>query len=165
MTVTQVPIRPVAKATRLRLLAGLVVLMAAGAGLAWAGTSPLRPEVTATGVQFRTVQAGEGPFITMNDAALIEYTGTFDNGEVFDSTAGKGPAPMSPQGVIPGFAEALQKMQKGGTYKFRLPPELAYGASPPPGFPANAALNFEVKVLQVAPGAAAMLGAGGGQPR
>lgn len=164
MTVTQVPIRPIAKATRLRLFAGLLVLLLAGVGLAWAGASPLRPIVTASGIQFRTIQEGEGAVITMNDAALIEYTGTFDNGEVFDTTAGKGPVPMSPQGVIPGFAEALLKMQKGGTYKFRLPPELAYGASPPPGFPPNAALNFEVKVLQVAPGAAAMLG-GGAPPR
>ena len=164
MTVTQVPIRPVARATRFRLFAGLILLVLAGAGLAWFGASPLRPQVTASGIQFRTVQEGEGPFITMNDAALIEYEGTFDDGAVFDTTAGKGPAPMSPQGVIPGFAEALQKMQKGGTYKFRLPPELAYGSSPPPGFPANAALNFEVKVLQVAPGAAAMMGASA-QPR
>lgn len=165
MSVTAVPLRPVAPATRFRTIAGILLLILAGLALAWGGAAKLRPQLTQSGIQFRTVQAGEGPFITMNDAALIEYTGTFDSGEVFDSTEGKGPAPMSPQGVIPGFAEALQKMQKGGHYKFRLPPELAYGSSPPPGFPADAALNFDVRVLQVAPGAAAMLGAGGGQPQ
>ena len=45
--------------------------------------------------------------------------------------------------VIPGFAEALQKMQKGGRYQIHIPAELAYGASPPPGspIPPNATSN------------------------
>jgi FKBP-type peptidyl-prolyl cis-trans isomerase FkpA len=167
MSVTQVPLRPTPRATRIRLFGGLLLLILAGAMLAWFGVGHLRGETTASGIQFRTVTKGEGPLITLADAALVEYTGTFDDGRVFDSTGARGPAPMAPAQMIPGFAEAMQKMQKGGRYRFRLPPALAYGASPPPGMPKNASLNFDVHIVQVAPGAAAMMAAqqaqGGGQ--
>ncbi len=159
MSATQVPFRPIARATRIRLFAGLIFLVLAGAGLAWFGAGALRGETTASGIQFRTVTKGEGPLITLADAALVEYTGTFDDGRTFDSTGTRGPAPMAPAQMIPGFAEAMQKMQKGGRYRFRLPPALAYGSTPPPGMPKDAALNFDVHIVQVAPGAAAMMAA------
>ena len=160
MTVTQVPIRPVAPATRTRTFAGLVLLVLAGIALAWFGAGQLRGETTASGLMFRTVQAGEGPLITANDGVMLEYEGRLPDGTVFDSTEGKGPTPMIAGQVIPGFAEALQKMQKGGRYKIRIPSELAYGATPPPGapIPPNADLDFDVHVVQVVPNAAAMMG-------
>ena len=169
MTATQVPIRPIALATRIRLFAGLIFLVLGGVALAYFGAGQMRGEQTASGIEFRTITAGEGPMITLADAALVEYTGTFDDGRTFDSTGTRGPAPMAPAQMIPGFSEAMQKMQKGGRYRFRLPPELAYGSTPPPGMPKDAALNFDVHIVQVAPGAAAMLaaqqaqGAQGGQ--
>jgi FKBP-type peptidyl-prolyl cis-trans isomerase FkpA len=51
-------------------------------------------------------------------------------------------------------------MQKDGRYKIRIPSELAYGATPPPGapIPPNADLDFDVHVVQVVPNAAAMMG-------
>ena len=62
--------------------------------------------------------------------------------------------------VIPGFAEALTKMQKGGRYKIHIPGKLAYGANPPPGSPfgPNADLDFDVHVVQIVPNAALMQG-------
>ena len=169
MSATQVPFRPVAKATRIRTFAGLVLLVLAGLLLAWFGAGALRGETTASGLQFRTVQAGEGPLITANDGVVIEYEGRLPDGTVFDTTEGKGPAPMIAGQVIPGFAEALQKMQKGGRYKIVIPSQLAYGATPPPGspIPPNADLQFDVHVVQVVPNAAQMMnqlpppGAGG----
>ena len=160
MTVTQVPLRPVASATRARTFIGLVVLVLAGIALAWFGAGQLRGETTASGLMFRTVQAGEGPTINANDGVMIEYEGRLPDGTVFDSTEGKGPTPMIAGQVIPGFAEALQKMQKGGRYKIRIPSELAYGATPPPGapIPPNADLDFDVHVVQIVPNAAAMMG-------
>ena len=85
---------------------------------------------------------------------------------MFDSSAGRGPTPMLAGQVIPGFAEALTRMQKGGKYKIRIPSDLAYGANPQPGspIPPNADLDFDVHVVQVVPNAAAMMG-GGGQPQ
>lgn len=159
MSVTQVPIRPIAKATRTRALLGFVLVILAGVLLAWFGAGQLRGETTASGLQFRTVQKGEGPLISVNDGVLIDYEGKLPDGTVFDTTAGKSPAPMLAGQVIPGFSEALQKMQKGGRYKFRVPGKLAYGASPPPGspIPPNSDLDFTVHVVQVVPNAAQMV--------
>lgn len=159
MSVTQVPIRPVAKATRTRALLGFVLVIVAGVLLAWFGAGQLRGETTASGLKFRTIQKGEGPLITANDGVVIDYEGALTDGTVFDSTAGKGPVPMLAGQVIPGFTEALLKMQKGGRYKFRIPGRLAYGASPPPGspIPPNADLDFTVHVVQVVPNAAQMM--------
>ena len=160
MSATQVPFRPISRATRIRTFAGLVLLVLAGFALAWFGASPLRGETTASGLNFRTVQAGEGPQINAVDGVMIEYEGRLaSDGTVFDTTEGKGPAPMIAGQVIPGFAEALQKMQKGGRYKIRIPSGLAYGATPPAGgpIPPNADLDFDVHVVQVVPNAAQMM--------
>jgi FKBP-type peptidyl-prolyl cis-trans isomerase FkpA len=160
MSATQVPFRPVARATRIRTFAGLILLVLAGVALAWFGAGALRGETTASGLQVRTVQAGEGPLVTANDGVMIEYEGRLTDGTVFDTTEGKGPAPMIAGQVIPGFAEALQKTQKGGRYKVRIPAALAYGATPPPGgpIPPNADLDFDVHVVQVVPNAGQMVG-------
>ena len=61
--------------------------------------------------------------------------------------------------TIPGFAEALGKMQQGGRYRVQIPSRLAYGAEPPPGsVPPNSDLEFDVHVVQVVPNAALMAG-------
>jgi FKBP-type peptidyl-prolyl cis-trans isomerase FkpA len=141
-----------------KLLIAFVAIIAAGVGLAWLGAGSLRPEVTPSGLEFRAVAEGTGEPITMNDVALVEYEGRLDDGTVFDSSdAHGGPQPLSPTGMVPGFSEAMQKMREGGEYRIKLPPKLAYGNQPPPGLPPNSALNFEVKVLKIARGAAAMM--------
>ena len=62
--------------------------------------------------------------------------------------------------VIPGFAEALTKMQKGGRYRIHIPAKLGYGDAQPPGsaIPPNSDLEFDVHVVQVVPNAALMQG-------
>ena len=150
MSVTQVPLRPIKRGSLLKLWLALGVLVVAAFALAWLGTRSFRAQTTVSGIEFKTLKSGHGPFIQKDDAALVDYVGTFDDGKTFD--ASRQPVPMVPSAVIPGFAEAMMKMQAGGRYKFRLPPELGYGASPPPGMAPNASLNFEVGVQQIAAG-------------
>lgn len=150
MSITQVPLRPIKRGSLVKLWLAVAVLVIGAFALARLGTAPFRSQVTSSGIEFKTVKVGSGPLIKKDDAALVEYVGTFDDGKVFD--ASRQPVPMVPMAVIPGFAEAMMKMQSGGRYKFRLPPELGYGASPPPGMAPNASLNFEVTVREVAPG-------------
>ena len=149
-----------------KLWLALLLLIAAGVGLAWFGAGSLRGETTATGLQFRTIEAGEGDPIKAVDGVLIEYEGRLEDGTVFDTSEGRGPTPMIAGQVIPGFAEALTKMQKGGRYRIKIPSELGYGASPQPGspIPPNADLEFDVHVVQVVPNAALMQGVSPGQP-
>ncbi len=144
-----------------KLWLAILALIAAGVGLAWLGAGSLRGETTPSGLQFRTVEAGEGPLIKPVDGVLIEYEGRLENGTVFDTSEGRGPTPMIAGQVIPGFAEALTKMRKGGRYRVKIPSELGYGANPQPGspIPPNANLEFDVHVVQVVPNAALMQGA------
>ena len=144
-----------------RLWLAMLLLIAAGVVLAWFGAGSLRGETTASGLGFRTVEPGEGPLIKAVDGVLIEYEGRLEDGTVFDTSEGRGPTPMIAGQVIPGFAEALTKMQKGGRYRINIPSELGYGATPQPGspIPPNANLEFDVHVVQVVPNAALMQGA------
>jgi FKBP-type peptidyl-prolyl cis-trans isomerase FkpA len=139
-----------------KLWLALLLLIGAGLALAWFGAEQVRAKT----VQVETVQAGSGPTIKPVDGVLIDYEGRLANGTVFDTSAGRGPAPMIAGQVIPGFAQALTKMQKGGRYKIKIPSRLGYGAEPPPGgpIPQNADLEFDVHVVQVVPNAALMQG-------
>ena len=143
-----------------KLWLGLLALVAAGIALAWLGAGSLRGETTASGLGFRTVESGEGPLIKAVDGVLIEYEGRLEDGTVFDTSQGRGPTPMIAGQVIPGFAEALTKMQKGGRYRIHIPAALGYGDTQPPGsqIPPNSNLEFDVHVVQVVPNAALMQG-------
>ena len=136
-----------------------LIVIGAGIGLAWLGAGSLRPVVTSSGLQFRTLKAGKGEPIARADAALLDYILTADDGTVLDSSESHGGAqPFAMDQVFPGFAEAMAKMQEGGEYRFTMPQRLAFGsAPPPPNFPKNSALTFEVRVRKVARGGAAMM--------
>jgi len=184
MSVTAVPIRPVGKGSVAKLLIGLGALSLAAAGLAWAGTerqvssdpatffarnkAEAGVVTTPSGLQIKTVQAGQGRQIGVNDGVIVEYEGRLLDGTVFDSSKERGPTPMLVGQVVPGFSEALQQMQPGGKYRIWLPPALGYGAESPPGspIPPNAILDFDVSIVQVVPDAALQMsgGPGGSQP-
>lgn len=59
----------------------------------------------------------------------IDYTGTLDDGEVFDSSEGRQPLEVQMGGgnVIPGFESALMGMSLDENKTFTLSPEEAYG--------------------------------------
>ena len=63
----------------------------------------------------------------------IDYTGTLDNGEVFDSSEGRQPleVQMGTGSVIPGFESALMGMSLNETKTFTLSPQEAYGDRDP----------------------------------
>ena len=164
MAASEAAPRPASRGRGLKVAIGLLAVVGAGVGLAYVGTAPLKGETTKTGVRVRTVEPGSGAFIQPVDGVLVEYEGRLGNGTVFDDSARHGgPQPMIAGQVIPGFAEALSKMQKGGKYQIHIPGSQAYGASPPPGSPfgPNADLDFDVHIVEIAPNAALMSGAGG----
>ncbi|NCP00631.1 MAG: FKBP-type peptidyl-prolyl cis-trans isomerase, partial [Sphingomonadales bacterium] len=82
---------------------------------------------------------------TATDTALVKYEGTLRDGTVFDANE---QTPMPVGGVVPGFSEALQLMQKGGEYRIWIPSDLAYGeAAPGEQIPPNSLLIFDVTLL------------------
>jgi FKBP-type peptidyl-prolyl cis-trans isomerase FkpA len=109
---------------------------------------------TPSGLRIRTVKAGRGPTPGPDDAVQIDYVGRLANGKIFDQAKGAG---MIVSGTVPGFAEALQHMRKGGTYRVWIPPQLGYGAEGAGGgaIPPNATLDFTITLIDVGHPAAA----------
>jgi peptidylprolyl isomerase len=119
---------------------------------------PSPPEVqgetitTASGLQYIDIVVGTGDSPTAAGLVLVDYTGWLaEDGSKFDSSVDRGePATFQTNGVIPGFSEGLLSMQVGGKRRLIIPPELGYGeAGSPPVIPPNAALIFDVELLQV----------------
>ena len=65
----------------------------------------------------------------MNDTVIVHYTGSFTDGEVFDSSMDREPLEFNiGQGmVIPGFENGIIGMQEGDSKKITIPAEDAYG--------------------------------------
>ncbi|MEA3016825.1 MAG: hypothetical protein QOI38_1547 [Sphingomonadales bacterium] len=148
MSVTAVPIRPLKKGSVLKLWLGIIVLVALAAGAAWYTAGRLRYETTSSGLQYRVIETGEGPNVGVNDYALVEYAGRLENGTQFDASPPGQPVPMQVNGVVAGFSEALQLMNKGARYRIRIPPNLGYGATGAGGvIPPNATLEFDVHLV------------------
>ena len=159
MSVTTVPIRPLARGSVLKLWLALIVLVAAGAAIAWVGTAPLQVVTTKTGVRFQTLRSGTGPRIVAADLVAMRYRLTKLDGTQIENSDDMGqPFVASSDRVFPGFGEAMLMMQPGGRYRIWLPPGTHAPDPIPPGAPFSRedTLVFDVTVLQVAPGMAAM---------
>ena len=67
--------------------------------------------------------------IEKGNKVKIHYTGTLEDGTVFDSSEGRDPLEfeVGSKQVIPGFDEALVGMEKDEEKEITLPPERAYG--------------------------------------
>lgn len=135
MSVTTVPLRPVGKGGLWLLWIGLAVLLCAAVAFAFTNTPR---------IGFEVVQAGTGPSPTKADVVLVKYEGRLDDGTVFDANE---QAPMQVSQVVPGFSEALTRMQRGGKYKIIIPPRLGYGSRAVGPIPANSTLHFDVELL------------------
>ncbi len=75
---------------------------------------------------------GEGTAKAKNgDTVKVLYTGTFDDGEVFDSSESHGGEPLEftigTGQVIPGFDQAVIGMSPGESKTVRIPADEAYG--------------------------------------
>jgi FKBP-type peptidyl-prolyl cis-trans isomerase FkpA len=170
MSVTHVPIPPIAKGSLTKLWLGVAVAVLVAGGAAWAGLQGVpqsaagfmasnadEPGVVTTesGLQIKEITKGTGPSPTDADVTLINYEGTLVDGTPFDANER---VPMPVAGSIPGFSEALKRMQRGGKYQLWIPPELGYGpeekTNPQTGevvIPANSLLVFNVELVEFIP--------------
>jgi FKBP-type peptidyl-prolyl cis-trans isomerase len=111
-----------------------------------------------SGLYYEILTEGAGAYPKATDTVKVHYTGTLVDGTVFDSSVQRGePAEFPLNGVIPGWTEGVQKINKGGKIKLYVPYQLAYGEEGrPPTIPPAATLVFEVELLDIkAPAAAA----------
>lgn len=106
---------------------------------------------TASGLQYKVIEEGDGPKPSSTDKVTVHYRGTLIDGTEFDSSYKRGqPATFPLNGVIPGWTEGLQMMAVGSKYEFYIPPALAYGERGAGGkIGPNATLIFEVELLSI----------------
>lgn len=133
---------------------------AAPAAPALATPTPLDKEktvITASGLQYTEVAAGSGPKPQPGEVVAVHYTGTLQDGTVFDSSHNRGEPIRFPLGmgmVIPGWDEGIALMNQGGQAVLVIPPNLAYGERGAGGvIPPNATLLFDVELVDILPGA------------
>ena len=109
-------------------------------------TIPDSAPPTETVVQ--TLKRGSGEVVTGDRPVRVNYTGiTWDDGEVFDSTWGAEPASLTLDGVVPGFAQALEGQTVGSQVLVVIPPEDGYGDQAQGSIPAGSTLVFVIDIL------------------
>lgn len=104
---------------------------------------------TESGLVYKINEQGTGEKVKATDSVKIKYVGKHINGETFDES-GKTPRTMRVSQVVPGFAEGLQLLSKGGSATLVIPGDLAYGLNGSSGvIGPNETLIFEVTVEDI----------------
>jgi FKBP-type peptidyl-prolyl cis-trans isomerase FkpA/FKBP-type peptidyl-prolyl cis-trans isomerase FklB len=106
--------------------------------------------ITESGLQYEIVTQGDGPRPGATDTVTVHYRGTLLDGTEFDSSYARNePISFALDRVIPGWTEGVQLMPVGSKYIFYIKPELGYGEAGGGPIPPNAALIFEVELLDI----------------
>ena len=103
------------------------------------------------------VAVGTGAAVKQGDTVNVLYSGSLDNGTVFDASSKHGNQPFSftvgGGQVIQGWDLGLVGMKVGGKRDLVIPPELGYGAQGAGGaIPPNATLHFAIQLFSIATG-------------
>lgn len=105
---------------------------------------------TASGLQYKVLEAGSGDSPKATDNVTVHYKGTLLDGTEFDSSYKRNqPATFGVGQVIKGWTEALQLMKPGAKYQLFIPPDIAYGEAGRPSIPPNSLLTFEVELISI----------------
>jgi rhodanese-related sulfurtransferase len=109
--------------------------------------------LTAAEIEIISDKPGDGKKIIYHSWVQIEYTGSFESGEVFDTNIGKDRPLVVQIGmkeVIPGFERGIIGTTKGTKRKIKIPAELAYGEKGGGDvIPPNTDLIFEFEIIDV----------------
>lgn len=107
---------------------------------------------TESGLQYIVMNEGSGEKPVAASKVKVHYHGSLIDGTVFDSSVDRGtPSEFFANQVIKGWTEGLQLMSVGSKYKFFIPQDLGYGATPRAGGKIKPfdVLVFEVELLEI----------------
>ena len=111
-------------------------------------------EIMSNDLKIEDLILGEGNEANDFNKVTVNYTGSLENGSIFDSSLNPGREPFSftlgVGSVIKGWDIGVKGMKVGGKRILTIPPELGYGDNGagdviPPG----ATLIFEIDLLEV----------------
>ncbi|MBN2864706.1 MAG: FKBP-type peptidyl-prolyl cis-trans isomerase [Thiotrichales bacterium] len=108
---------------------------------------------TASGLQYKVINAGSGASPTEENKLTAHYEGRLLDGTVFDSSFERGtPLEFYMSNVIKGWQEALSLMKAGSKWEVYIPSELAYGEKGAgQRIGPNSTLIFTVELITFAP--------------
>jgi FKBP-type peptidyl-prolyl cis-trans isomerase len=101
------------------------------------------------GLAYEIVSPGDGPKPRADQWVKVNYVGRFIDGTVFDSSPEGTPAEFGLDGVIDGWSEGMQQVNKGSKVILYIPPHLGYGDNGADRIPPSATLIFEVELVDV----------------
>ncbi len=106
------------------------------------------------GLVIEDIVAGEGVEALDHNKVIVNYTGTLEDGSIFDSSLNPGREPftftLGVGSVIKGWDLGVKGMKVGGKRKLTIPPDLGYGDRGAGNvIPPNTTLYFEVELLEV----------------
>jgi len=139
----------------------IIVLLVAALGVYFLlqGSRNKEPETNSNNsenknMKIETLKEGTGVGAEDGDKVTVNYVGTLENGEKFDSSIDRGVPFSFTLGVgqvIKGWDQGILGMKKGEKRKLTIPPDLAYGEAGTPGgpIPPDATLIFEVELLAI----------------
>lgn len=146
---------------------GIILLFIALIALSFMNSSDTEPQVNqgenSDAVQVEQVMesnelviddvvVGEGAEAVNGKNVTVHYTGTFEDGKVFDSSVERGQPFTFFLGagqVIKGWDQGVLGMKVGGKRKLTIPSDLAYGPNDYGPIPGGSTLHFEVELLGV----------------
>jgi peptidylprolyl isomerase len=115
-------------------------------------TEPGQPRRMDSGLIVETLQPGSGPGVKSGQRVTVHYTGTLEDGSVFDSSRDRGDPFTFRLGfgeVIRGWDLGVTGMQIGERRKLIIPSELAYGSrSPSAKIPPDSTLIFDIELIR-----------------
>jgi len=110
-------------------------------------------EKTESGLRYKFIQKGNGKKAENGRTVSVHYSGSLENGKVFDNSySRKKPIefPLGQGNVIEGWDEGIALLQVGDKARFVIPSHLGYGSRGAGGvIPPNATLIFDVELMDV----------------
>ena len=106
------------------------------------------------GLIIEDLVVGDGAEAQDYNKVVVNYTGSLEDGSIFDSSLNSGREPftftLGVGSVIKGWDLGVKGMKVGGKRKLTIPPELGYGDQGAGGvIPPGATLIFEVNLLEI----------------
>ena len=106
-----------------------------------------------SGLKYRIRRKSDGKKPVDMNLVRVHYRGTFENGEIFDSSYGKFGGsrgfPLDPNVIIKGWVEGIQLIGEGGMIELIVPPHLGYGEKVVGRIPSNSTLYFVVELIEI----------------
>jgi FKBP-type peptidyl-prolyl cis-trans isomerase FkpA len=106
-------------------------------------------QVSATSLYYKITDEGNADGIKPGptDSVTVKYKGYFLDGKVFDETTGTDVVKFTVNGVVSGFAEGLQLLNKKGKATIILPSGLAYGQYGSGSIDPNTPIIFDIELV------------------